>query len=121
MTIPTFYSGIFSWTILLFVLVLGQQKCKQPDSSDKSYSDCHADRATTAEVKSQAGYISQINESTFVLILDEEPSTRYLPCKLTDVWSIDKKPVIVSGLVKAIHANERWPGTPFTITSIKEK
>lgn len=109
----------FSFLSVALGLVFLTQACP-PQAAKQAVNyneDCHEDRKTQQALTDQQGTIAQVGDQ-FVLLLSGEPSTRYLPCNLEEKFQVADTKVTFSGKVKEVYPQERWPATPFVLTTL---
>ena len=111
--------SFFSLIGIAFGFIFLSQACPPPSpKGEVRYTkDCHPDRQTQSELANKKGILQKAGQE-FVIILAGEESTRYLPCNLEEKFKVENSKVVFSGKVKEIFPNERWPGTPFVLSSI---
>lgn len=79
---------------------------------------CYTDREVTEEISSII--MTCKSQGEMVILENAEEGKRYSVCNSVDYsFQADGK-YIVSGICYKIKPNERWPGTPFQITSLKK-
>ncbi len=108
----------FSIVILLIGALSACSNDTNSGSSTETPDECFGDRKTTSTIENQQGKIVQMGEDIFLISIDNKRF--YNPCNLKDEWKVKDKAITFSGKVKEIFPNERWPGTPFYITSCTE-
>ncbi len=82
---------------------------------DIKHENCYPDRAVEKEVIDETMTCKMIAGEMML----QATSTRYIPCNIDSMELELGKEYKVSGKVYEIKPNERWAGTPFEITGIK--
>lgn len=100
--------------LLNLTLLMSAGTCTSQNINSKT---CYEDRKVTEEMENLMLTCMMIGEDYF--LKNENGNKRYLVCNSDDVKLEVDKTYIVNGLIYEMKANERWPGTPFQLTSIK--
>ncbi|GLR16258.1 hypothetical protein [Portibacter lacus] len=94
---------------LFFVFSFAITECNQ--------TPCYTDREVTKKIESVKLTCTSTGDLT--LLEDKETGSRYSVCNASDYALKDSTEYIISGIVYKVKPNERWPGTPFEITKLK--
>lgn len=113
-------TSYFSFFSLAIGLVFLTQSCPPQMAKEVvSYTeDCHEDRKTQEELTNQQGTIAKVGQQ-FVILVAGEAGSRYLPCNLEEKYQVDATKIVFGGKVKEVYPQERWPATPFVLSTLK--
>ena len=116
-------------SILLFSFFLSCNQSNKEQTSEKTVilpaepskfekrEDCYSDRNVVKIVNDTKAKV--LTAGKFGILDCYELGDRYQPGDLPD-WAVVGEEVIVSGVAKEVHENERRAGTPFFISTISK-
>ena len=105
--------------IFALTYMLNINQCHNTDTAqvDQSSEPCYTDREKTEEI-SEVRMICMMLGDGVLLHIDGNKSKRYSVCNQTKYTFEEGKAYTISGICYKVKPNERWPGTPFQITSL---